>query len=271
MVGRMLVHDHTLSIAERIYVAMFGVPVSGLRIRFRRLSPYIKRAVEQTKGSHEIRVGDFGCGIGVFSMEIARRFPQTKVTGFDIDYELIEKNNKLVNRAGIHNCQFELEDAVSLKTSLKFDVCICIDVLEHMVDDRAALVRMRQLSKAQAFLIVHVPGYYRRWLFWSRRINFDVEGHVRPGYTKEEISKKIIEAGFRILDARYTYGWIETFTNNISYLITGAQRKNRYWYALIFPILNFFAFWGQWSVPSWGAGVAVLATPDNETNNEDTR
>ena len=31
------------------------------------------------------------------------------------------------------------------------------------------------------------PGYYRRWLVFGRRVNFDVPGHVRPGYVAEQL------------------------------------------------------------------------------------
>ena len=48
---------------------------------------------------------------------------------------------------------------------------------------------------------------------------------------------KLRQAGFVIDGSRYTYGIIETFTNNISYLITGADRRRKGLYAVVFPAL----------------------------------
>jgi hypothetical protein len=113
--------------------------------------------------------------------------------------------------------------------------------------------------KNEGTLILHIPAYYRRWFWWRWQINFEVRGHKRPGYTKEEISKKIRNAGLEIQKAYYTYGWIETLTNNISYLITKAEMKNKILYSFIFPFLLVVSYLGQWEKPKKGAGVLVIA------------
>jgi hypothetical protein len=108
-------------------------------------------------------------------------------------------------------------------------------------------------------LVVHVPGYYRRWLMFGRRVNFDVPGHVRPGYTAEELTTKLQQAGLDVISFGYTYGMLETFTNNISYLISGAERRNRHIYAAVFPFLLGLSYLGRFSRPRWGAGVLAQA------------
>ena len=76
-------------------------------------------------------------------------------------------------------------------------------------------------------LVAHVPGYERRWFFFGRRVNFDVPGHVRPGYRAHELVGKFTKAGFDVKSNQYTYGALETITNNISYVITGADQRNK--------------------------------------------
>ena len=56
------------------------------------------------------------------------------------------------------------------------------------------MARLRTALRPGGRLIVHVPGHDRRWLLFRRRVNFDVPGHVRPGYRAEELSS--IEARF---------------------------------------------------------------------------
>jgi hypothetical protein len=107
--------------------------------------------------------------------------------------------------------------------------------------------------------VVHVPGYYRRWLLFGKRVNFDVPGHMRPGYVPEDLVAKMQRAGLAVESTRHTYGILETFTNNLSYLITGAERKNRGLYAMVFPFLLGASYLGRWARPSWGAGLLAVA------------
>jgi SAM-dependent methyltransferase len=167
--------------------------------------------------------------------------------------------------AGLSNCRFQVADVTRLPYSRQFDLAISVDNLEHVEEDVAVLGCLREALVPGGRLVVHVPGYYRRWLLTGRRVNFDVPGHVRPGYTAEELVDKLGRAGFDLLWYRYTYGMIETFTNNISYLITGAERRNRGLYAVVFPFLLGLSYLGKFSRPRWGAGVlAVARRPEAE-------
>ena len=107
--------------------------------------------------------------------------------------------------------------------------------------------------------MAHVPGYERRWILFGRRVNFDVPGHVRPGYQADQLVGKLREAGFQVTAHQYTYGAIETFTNNISYLITGADQRRKLQYAAVFPLLLALSYLGKFSRPRWGAGVLAVA------------
>ena len=107
-------------------------------------------------------------------------------------------------------------------------------------------------------LIVHVPAWDRRWVFFGWKDNFYVESHVRQGYKKEQIVEKVLSVGFKIDEAYYTYGWLETITNNLSYLKTGAREKNKMLYAFAFPVLSVISWFGRKSRPERGAGVLVI-------------
>jgi SAM-dependent methyltransferase len=141
----------------------------------------------------------------------------------------------------------------------RFDLVVTVDNLEHIEDDVDTLKRYYKALVKGGQIFIHVPGYERRWLFFGWAVNFDVEGHYRPGYKKEELQQKLETAGFKVNEIYYTYGWIETITNNISYWITGAQMKNKLLYALVFPFLNLFSWFGRNSRPEKGAGVLAKA------------
>jgi 2-polyprenyl-3-methyl-5-hydroxy-6-metoxy-1,4-benzoquinol methylase len=245
------VYDPRLTGLERAYVRLFGVPVNGLRIRLRHVLP-------ATRGTHR-RILDAGCGIGVFTMELAKRHPDAEVIGVDFEDELVKRANLVAQRAGLANCRFRTGDVTELGLDSEFDLVVSVDNLEHVQDDVLALANLRRALVPGGRLVVHVPGYYRRWLLVGKRVNFDVPGHMRPGYLAEDLVAKMQAAGLVVEDARHTYGVLETFTNNLSYLITGAERRNRQLYALVFPFLLAGSYLGRWSRPSWGAGLLAVA------------
>jgi SAM-dependent methyltransferase len=254
--GQELMHDPRLGKAERLYIRLLGAPVNGLRNRLRRIRPLLA-------GDYR-RILDAGCGPGVFTYLLARLHPGAEVVGLDIDLQSVETNNLIARKARLPNCRFELGDVLDLPPDGSYDLALSVDNLEHLEDDRGALRSLHRALKPGGRLVAHVPGYYRRWFFFARRVNFEVPTHVRPGYTREEIVGRIEEAGFQVERSFYTYGFLETLSNNLSYLISGAARRRKPLYAAAFPFLLVLSWLGHRSRPSWGAGVAVVARRPEE-------
>ena len=251
MIGKELIYSGNYSALESFYLRCFGVPINGLRIRARRILPLVGCAFKN--------ILDAGCGPGVFTFEIAKRLPRARVTGIDLDGRLIEDNKKIAAKALLTNCAFEKKDIFLLEGGGDFDLVLSVDQLEHVENDALALEKFYGVLGERGQLILHVPALTRRWPFFGWKINFSVKGHCRPGYELEAIVRKVEAAGFKVIEAYYTYGWIETVTNNISYWITGAEMKNKFLYALVFPALNFVSYFGKNSRPKKGAGVLVVA------------
>src|SRR5262249_48572045 len=233
-----------------------GAPANGLRIRLRRVLP-------ATDGRYE-RILDAGCGNGVFSMELAKRHPEAEVVGVELEPALVDRDNEIARRAGLTNLHFEQGDVTKLDFDGSFDLVVSVDNLEHVEDDVTAMEGLRRALRPGGKLVNHVPGYERRWFLLGRRVNFDVPGHVRPGYRSEELVEKLGRAGFTVSSCTYTYGMLETFTNNISYLLHGCEQKGQGVYALVFPFLLGLSYFGKYSRPRWGAGVlAVGSRPEH--------
>ena len=251
MNGSELAYTPGLSSAEKTYIQIFGAPINGLRIRIRRILPVIK-------GS-PAKILDAGCGRAVFSMLLARKFPQADVLGIDLDEDQLQVNEKIAKTANLQNLHFSLQDVALLPYREEFDIVLSVDNIEHIEDDQKALESLANSLKAGGTLYLHVPAYERRWFFFKFRTNFDVPGHYRPGYTLDDISRKTKATGLEIVEAYHTYGWLENVSNNISYFITRAEAKNKMIYALLFPFINFMAWLGRNTRPKKGAGVMILA------------
>jgi SAM-dependent methyltransferase len=249
--GRELSFDPSRSRFERLYARLLGAPANGLRIRLRRVLP-------ATEGSYRT-ILDAGCGSGVFAYELAKRHPEATILGVDSDPDLVARDNEIAGRAGLANCHFQEGDVTALGFDDAFDLVLSVDNLEHVADDVGAMRTLLHALRPGGRLVVHVPGYERRWMLYGRQVNFSVPGHVRPGYKSDELVGKLGEAGFEVIAHRYTYGMIETFTNNISYLITGADQRKKLLYAAVFPFLLALSYFGKSSRPRWGAGVLAIA------------
>ncbi len=249
--GAELALDPSLPWAERVYVRCLGVPVNGLRIRLRRVLP-------ATRGTYR-RILDAGSGPGVFAMELAKRHPEAEVVGVDNEPGVVERANAIARRAAITNCRFQVGDVTDLRFRNEFDLVVSVDNLEHIDDDVQALRCLRSALVTGGKLVLHTPGYHRRWLLFGKRVNFEVPGHARPGYHMAELRSKLELAGFTVAEMRATYGILETFTNNISYLISGADRRNKHLYAVVFPLLLSLSYLGKFARPRWGAGILATA------------
>ncbi len=251
-IGTEIQYDPRLSTLERWYIRLLGVPINGLRIRARHILPLVQGPWSA--------ILDAGCGLGVFSLEMAKRMPQARVQGIDLNEKQIGVNNQIARSANLANCSFRTADAAALEDCEAYDLVLSVDVIEHVEDDLEACRRMARALRAGGRLVMHVPAMYRRWILWGRRLNFTHEkGHVRPGYTPESIRDLLSQAGFDVETVRYTYGAVETVTNNIANLISRSNKQNKIWYALVFPVLLFVSYWGQFGTPRDGSGILVTA------------
>jgi len=74
---------------------------------------------------------------------------------------------------------------------------IAMDILEHLDDDANGLAEFHRALDKRGMLIITVPAFEFLW-----GIQDEVTGHKRR-YVKKEITKKLREAGFEILNASY--------------------------------------------------------------------
>mgnify|MGYP002682424234 CR=1 FL=1 len=95
---------------------------------------------------------DIGCGVGTISLLLASW--GNKVEGIDISSIAIDscKNSaKLLNlEKNINFKQFDFKD---YKENKKFDFIICLEVIEHLENDREALQKMFTFLKPSGKLI----------------------------------------------------------------------------------------------------------------------
>ena len=134
------------------------------------------------------RVLEIGAGTGSVAAALAARGFNVAVS--DIHHQALE----IAGRRGLAE-RYEF-DLMAMPFREQFDVIGLFDVLEHLDDDRAALLAIRQALKPGGRLVLTVPAH--RWL-WNQS---DMLAHHKRRYGLKEIRQRIAAAGFDILDAR---------------------------------------------------------------------
>lgn len=243
---------NNLSLFEKIYIKLLGIPILGLRIRLWHMLPIIKKYSQSKRN-----ILDFGSGRGAFTLELARDNPSCNVLGIDLDNDKVLSANYVAKAAEIKNCSFVVMDIFNIPEDTTFDLIVAIDVLEHIHDDLGILMQLNKCLDEKGVLIIHVPHFSRN-LFGMSRTNFDIEGHVRPGYTINDMYEIFNKSRFDIIDFGYTYNSIETLVNDLSYLITKGSEKNKILYALFFPFFLLVGWLFHGKPKNVGSGLYII-------------
>jgi glycosyltransferase involved in cell wall biosynthesis len=176
-------------VLDDCYEERYGHAILSDLSRARRFNEWMAREIVPHLGQ---RILEVGAGIGNLSRHLPKR-ELLLLTDVEPQYlSLLEdawRGNALVDVA-----KFDLTsdaDAAALRDR-NADTVVCLNVLEHVEDDTAALARMRSLLGPGGRLVLLVPQY--RWLFgaYDRHL-----GHFRR-YDRAGLKAQVEASGFRV-------------------------------------------------------------------------
>lgn len=148
---------------------------------------------------------DAGCGFGQYDDFLLRRFENVHITSIDVKESYLEDNEKFFQKEiEQERIQFELADLLNLKMKKKFDLIICIDVLEHIADDQKVIQNLSKLLKKGGYFIMHSPSHLSEED--ADEDDSFVGEHARTGYSKNDIEDKLMIADLMPETTQYTYG-----------------------------------------------------------------
>jgi 2-polyprenyl-3-methyl-5-hydroxy-6-metoxy-1,4-benzoquinol methylase len=107
--------------------------VAGLTDSILPLAPGLTEALESG-----INALDVGCGSGRALNTLARAFPQSRFTGFDLSDEAVGTARREAERLGLSNVRFEVRDVTRLGESRQYDLVTAFDAIHDQA--RPALV-----------------------------------------------------------------------------------------------------------------------------------
>lgn len=148
---------------------------------------------------------DAGSGFGQYSFYIANRNKKCTIDAVDVKDEQIRDCNEFFAKCGLTNVTFSFGDLTKPHATNKYDLILCVDVMEHILEDVDVFTHFNQSMKPGAMLLISTPSD-------QGGSNADEHGesfigeHVRDGYPMEEMREKLKKAGFEKMDIRYSYG-----------------------------------------------------------------
>lgn len=162
-------------------------------------------SVALTKG----KLLDIGCGGGLIAESLPYYYPKGTIYGCDVSKTAIAYAKKLgtgkVKYAHIKNKQLPYKGNV-------FDVCICLDVLEHVPDVNYFLMEVKRVLKKNGkfFLITPCEGqpFTYTWFFnkihIGQNLTFRQFGHIHPEFTHKSVIHMLEKRGFVIQKLSYS-------------------------------------------------------------------
>jgi 2-polyprenyl-3-methyl-5-hydroxy-6-metoxy-1,4-benzoquinol methylase len=164
------------------------IAVEKLHPWYRARFNFVKVLLE-SKSSNNMRILDFGCGSGEVLSECVRR-GFLNVKGVDTSIDCIES----VLAKGI-NCELLTKDTPFLDE--KYDLILCLDVLEHLENDSLYLELFKNALLEKGKILITVPAHP---FLWSPH---DVFNHHYRRYTRKSLILLIKNSGLHLESIRY--------------------------------------------------------------------
>ena len=232
------------NLLKRWAYRLFGeVHVPG-RLR----AAYIQREMRRlglTKAS--LRMLDAGSGRGDLAIHMAKRFPAWQVVGLELEPEKVANSRLIAERLGLKNIEFCEGSLETFEAESKFDLIVNADVMEHIQDDRKVIANLCRALRPGGHIILTSPSVpqrkHLRLVAWrEKRIGFQPSdyGHVRAGYSREDLDEKFAAVGARVTRSYLTFGFFGTLAFDLFFVI-GDNRPHPVLFALMFPFLMVLA------------------------------
>lgn len=201
---------------------------------FHLLVPYLGR-----------RVFEIGSGVGNLSRKILSHPTVDHLSTIEVDQACFRAFVAHVLKSGMHK---EVSPMFGdfLEAELpreQYDTVVCLNVLEHLQDDRRAMQRAFDLLVPGGWLVAYVPAFNFLMGTIDQRL-----GHFRR-YTRPRARSLLLQAGFETGVMRY-YNFVGFFSWFVNFRVLKRETQSpvqvRFFDSYVFPLLSRIESFTAW-------------------------
>lgn len=188
-----------------------------LRISFYKLldlmflrSWYVRRELRKIRAEYsgkDLAIYDAGSGYGQYTYFMASGMQPCGIYAVDIKEDWIADCREFYKNRPGEKVSFGVEDLTKINHTGKFDVIVCIDVMEHIHEDQTVFDNFYRALKPGGSVIINSPSIYGGSDVHEEGEESFVGEHARDGYSHDELREKLGKSGFTKFSHRYTYGF----------------------------------------------------------------
>lgn len=167
---------------------------------------HVRRMLRDLKKERNINsILDAGSGFGQYDRHLLKIFRKATVKAVDVKQDYLEDSafyyDKEIKKGRI---TFAEADLTKYEDDQKYDLVLCVDVLEHIEEDVEVMKNAHGVMNKGGFFVMHSPSHLAEEDAGDDE--FFVDEHARAGYSREDLSAKFEKAGFEVFHTGYTYG-----------------------------------------------------------------
>jgi 2-polyprenyl-3-methyl-5-hydroxy-6-metoxy-1,4-benzoquinol methylase len=189
----------------------------------------------------EQNILDAGSGFGQYDYYLASRNKKWNIKGLDVKQEQIDDCNDFFKKIGLHNASFEFGDLSKLNETGKYNMILCVDVMEHIEEDELVFRNFHNALQDKGMLMVSTPSdkggsdVHHHDHDTEEGTHSFIDEHVRDGYGIVEISDKMKKAGFSHTKVYYQYGKPGNIAWKLSMKFPIILLNSSYFFFLLLP------------------------------------
>jgi SAM-dependent methyltransferase len=171
---------------------------------------YVRRELKKLCkifGASEIQIYDAGSGFGQYTYYMSSKMDSCNIYSVDVKEEWINDSKNFFSSRKINNVNFAIEDLTKINHQNKFDLIVCVDVMEHIEDDVKVFHNFYSALKKDGYLLINSPSIFGGSDVHHEEGESFISEHARDGYSKEDLEKKLHPLGFSTHVSKYTYGF----------------------------------------------------------------
>jgi len=206
---------------------------------------HVKKALRKISQQYrdEASVLDAGSGFGQYTWRMSRMSRLWKIKALDINSEQIDDCNKFFEKSGLsERVVFQTGDLTALADLNCYNIILSVDVMEHIEEDVLVFQNFYKSLKENGVLLISTPSDQGGSDVHNEEEESFIDEHVRDGYSIKEITEKLTLAGFKNIEAGYTYGKPGNISWRLSMKYPVKMLNTSYLFFIILPFYYLIFF-----------------------------